>query len=170
MNQQVRFDLKTFYLKDVSFESPKTPGIFTKEALQPQVDVQINISHNSLDQAAGIYEVILAVTVTAKSGDEAIFLIEAQQAGVFEMSGFTDDQLEGLLEVHAPQALFPFAREVISNLGAKGGFPQLLLTPVNFDVLYQQKKQSETAPESQSGESQVDETARGNGSGSTTVD
>lgn len=164
MNQQVRFDLKTFYLKDVSFESPKTPGIFSKEALQPKVDVQINISHNRLDQAAGIYEVVLAVTVTAKSGEEAIFLIEVHQAGVFEMVGFADDQLEGLLEVHAPHALFPFAREVISNLGAKGGFPQLLLTPVNFEVLYQQKRQSESAPQSQ-----ADEPARGNGNGATTV-
>lgn len=138
---QQEFALQKIYLKDVSLEAPKSPGVFTRE-WKPDTNVQLNSQARALDDQ-GLYEVELTVTVTTKSNDETAYLVEVKQAGVFLARGFPEDQLRHLLSAYCPNTLFPFAREAVCDLVVKGGFPQLLLTPVNFDMLYHQQRQQE---------------------------
>ena len=133
-NEQ-EFGIHSIYLKDVSFEAPNSPEIF-KTQFQPQIEMNLNLETHVLEQ--NIYEVVLSVTVTAKAGDKSAFLVELQQAGVFTLRGFTDENLGPMLGIYCPNVLFPYARESVANLVSKGGFPQLLLEPVNFEALYAQ--------------------------------
>ncbi len=136
---QQEFVLQKFYLKDVSLESPRSPQVFTRE-WKPDTNVQLNSQARKLDEQ-GLYEVELTLTVTSQSQEETAYLVEVKQAGVFLIRGFPDDQLNHLLAAYCPNTLFPFAREVISDLVIKAGFPQMLLAPVNFDMLYAQQLQ-----------------------------
>jgi preprotein translocase subunit SecB len=102
--------------------------------------VQLNSSHQAVTQDT--YEVVLNVTVTASQQEKTIFLVEIKQAGLFTITGFAQEQLDGMLGAYCPETLFPFAREAISELITKGGFPPLLLNPVNFNALYTQQKQA----------------------------
>lgn len=141
-NQQ--FTIQRIYLKDASFESPRSPQVFTSGEMQPQVNVQLNTSNQLV--AEGVYEVVLSVTLTAKIEESTAFLVEVKQAGLFNMVGFTEESLGGMLGAYCPEMLFPYAREAISELITKGGFPQLLITPVNFNALYtEQMQQSASA-------------------------
>lgn len=154
---QAKFGIRKIYLKDVSFESPQAPHIFVQPDVTPKIDVQIRIGHTVLNEETGFYEVVLTITVTAKTGDQTTFLIEAQQAGVFEIMGISDQELPLALEVACPNALLPFAREALSDFVAKGGFPQLLINPVNFEAIYLQKQrqideQASTPPDQAGGE------------------
>jgi len=145
-NQQ--FAIQKIYLKDVSFESPNSPQAFTDGEWKPQINVQINSSHQAI--AEDTHEVILSVTVTAKHDEKTAFLAEIKQAGIFTLSGFPEENLAGMLGAYCPETLFPYARESISELISKGGFPQLLLAPVNFNALYsQQVQQQAEAPADQ---------------------
>jgi len=147
--QQKNFVIQKLYLKDVSFESPNSPAIFSEQDWQPEINVQLNTESNAL--AENVAEVILNITVTATHQEKTAFLVELKQAGVFTLEGFNEEEKGGMLGSYCPNVLFPFAREAISELVSKGGFPQLLLAPVNFDALYQQhleqqqKKSEETA-------------------------
>lgn len=134
------FGIHSIYVKDVSFESPNSPAIFM-EQIQPQIQMDLNIASNPL--AEGIYEVVLSITVTAKTQDKTAFLVELKQAGAFGLKGFDDDTLGPMLGIYCPNLLFPYAREAISNLVTRGGFPQLLLEPVNFEGLYAQHMQQQ---------------------------
>jgi len=126
--------LQKIYLKDASLEVPLAPDVFTRQ-WQPQVDVQVNTEMKPL--AADNVQVMLSVTVTAKLGDDVAFLAEVHQAGVFLVRGFDDAvEKQALLGAYCPGLLFPFARESIADLVQRGGFPQLLLQPINFDALY----------------------------------
>ena len=136
--QTLQFDIQKIYLQDVSLESPNAPAVFTRDNLAPELDVQINISHQELGGDNGFYNVVLEVTVTATEGEHTIFLIEVHQAGVFRIVNIQESELPLALEVAAPNVLLPFAREAISDLAGKGGFPQLLINPVNFEALYRQ--------------------------------
>jgi len=139
-----RFELRKVYVKDISFESPMAPDIFTHDSATPTVDVQLSVRHNSLGE--DIYESIVTVTVNGRLEDKHAFLAEVQQAGVFEISGIDPDPaLAAALEVACPNMLFPFAREAINDIVGKGGFPQLLLSPVHFETLYRQKAQRQAA-------------------------
>ncbi len=158
---QASFGIRKIYLKDVSFESPQAPQIFVQSDVTPKIDVQIRIGHTVLNKENGFYEVVLTMTVTAKSGDQTTFLIEAQQAGVFEITGVSEDELPLALEVACPNTLLPFAREAVSDFVAKGGFPQLLINPVNFEALYLQKQRQMGEQASAGGE----QTAEGDQSG-----
>ena len=141
-NQQ--FTIQRIYLKDASFESPRSPQIFASGEMQPQVNVQLNTGNQLV--AEGIYEVVLSVTLTAKIEESTAFLVEVKQAGLFNMVGFTEESLGGMLGAYCPEMLFPYAREAISELITKGGFPQLLITPVNFNALYaEQMEQAASA-------------------------
>jgi preprotein translocase subunit SecB len=131
-----QFTILRVYLKDVSFETPNSPAVFTQE-WNPDVNLQLNSAVNTLDD--DVYEVVLKVTVTAKQGDKTGFLAEVDQAGVFTVKGFDDAQKGHTLGAFCPNTLYPFAREAISDLVVKGGFPQLLLAPINFDALYAEK-------------------------------
>lgn len=142
---QQQFEIQKIYIKDVSFEAPNTPEAFTQE-WQPDVNVQLNTNAKPIGDKQ--YEVVLSVTVTAENKDKNAFLVEIQQAGVFGLDGFEPDQLNGMLGSFCPDILFPYAREAISDLVTRGGFPQLLLAPVNFDALYQEHlKQQATQKE-----------------------
>ena len=141
-NQQ--FAIQKIYLKDVSFESPNSPQAFMGGDWQPQINVQINSSNQAV--ADDTYEVVLDITVTAKQEDKTAFLAEIKQAGIFTISGFSQENLGGMVGAFCPETLFPFAREAISELVSKGGFPQLLLAPVNFNALYAQQAQQQAAP------------------------
>ncbi len=143
---QQQFAMQRIYSKDVSFESPATPAIFTKQ-WQPKLNVDLNTKSNKIDDK-GNFEVVLTVTITAKVDDETAFLVEIQQAGIFLVSGFNDGDLARVLGTAAPTILFPYAREAIDALCIKGGFPPVMLAPVNFDALYQQAlaQQAQNAP------------------------
>lgn len=140
--QQAAFNLQKTYIKDVSFESPLSPNVFTQQ-VTPQIDIQVNIDHAQLDDDNAIYEVVLTGTVTAKLDDKAMFLAEVHQAGVFQIRGVGDSERNMVLEIACPNILLPFLREAIADLVTKGGFPQLLLNPINFEVLYQQKQEAQ---------------------------
>jgi len=145
-NQQ--FAIQKIYLKDVSLESPRSPQVFTDGEWQPEINVQINTSSQTLSEDT--YEVVLTITVTAKQDENTAFLIEVKQAGIFSLSGFSEDNMAGMVGAYCPETLFPYAREAISDLVGKGGFPQLLLAPVNFNALFAQQvqqQQQQVAPE-----------------------
>ena len=137
-NEGVQFSLERIYLKDASYEAPAVPVVFTQQ-LSPQLNVQIGITHGVLSEPQGVHEVVLAVTASAKHGDKNIFLVEIHQAGLFRISGVTGDALAKTLEIACPYILLPFAREAVNDFVSKGGFPQLLLNPINFEALYEQK-------------------------------
>ncbi|MDH4274529.1 MAG: protein-export chaperone SecB [Gammaproteobacteria bacterium] len=136
-NANKEFTIQKIYTKDLSFETPSSPQIF-REKWEPDVNVQLGTTTAVLDAQYAVHEVVLSVTVTAKLGEKTAFLVEVQQAGIFTMRGYTTDELGMLVGSFCPNVLFPFARETVSDLVTRGGFPQLLLAPVNFDALYQQ--------------------------------
>jgi len=137
-----QFAIHRIYLKDASFETPNSPAVFMQE-WKPEINLQLNSSVNTLE--ADVYEVVLNVTVTAKQGDKTGFLAEIQQAGIFTVKGFDDGHKGSMLGAFCPNTLFPFAREAISDLVVKGGFPQLLLAPINFDAVYAQRLKQESS-------------------------
>ncbi len=141
--REVVFNLEKIYLKDVSYEAPHVPAIFTEKDT-PEVGVQLGIEHGKLDQ--GLFEVILSVTVTAKLQDKVVFLTEAKQAGLFRINGVPDTELSKVLEIACPNILLPFTREAVNDLVQKGGFPQLLINPINFEALYQRKQAAQAKP------------------------
>lgn len=134
------FEIQKVYLKDVSLETPNSPMIFT-EQWQPQSEVRLETGATPLAQ--DLFEVVLTVTVTAKLGDRTAYLAEVQQAGLFTLQGFDDQQMGHMLHAFCPNILFPFAREELASLIGKGGFPALLLNPINFDGLYMQRLQQQ---------------------------
>ncbi len=143
MSEENQFAIQKLYLKDASLESPQSPQVFADANWQPEVNVQLNTAHASVGE--NVYEVVLTVTVTAKQADKVAFLVEIKQAGVFAINGFSEENLGGMLGAYCPEVLFPYAREAISDLVGKGGFPQILLTPVNFNALYTQQLQQQQA-------------------------
>jgi len=138
-NVEPQFSIEKIYLKDVSFESPAAPAIFTED-WTPEINMELNSQANPIEN--DFYEVELNITVTAKNNDTTGFLVEVKQCGIFSISGMDDANLNGMLGSFCPNILFPYAREAISDLVSKGGFPQLLLAPVNFDALYAQHVQN----------------------------
>lgn len=137
---QGSFSIHKIYVKDVSFETPHSPLIFQEE-WQPSVNM--DLANTARDMGEYYYEVVLTVTVTVTSSGKTVYLAEVQQAGIFHMEGFPDEALGHLTGISCPNILFPFAREMISDLVMRGGFPQLLLAPVNFEALYMQQQQKQ---------------------------
>lgn len=134
--------IQKIYVKDVSFEAPNSPAVFTGE-LNPTADVHFANRTTALD--AENHEVVLTVTVKVRQEERTIYLVEVQQAGIFTVRGFPEEHLGAILATACPNTLFPFAREAICDLVTKGGFPQLLLAPVNFEILYAQELQRRMA-------------------------
>lgn len=135
--QQV--SIHTIYLKDASFESPNAPAIFQQNA-QPNVQVNVGVNTNQVGDET--FDVVLTITVTAKFEDgKTAFLAETLQGGVFGLRGFSDNELGAMLGIYCPNMLFPYAREAIAGMVSKGGFPQLVLQPVNFEAIYAQHLQ-----------------------------
>ena len=140
-NNQPEFAIQRLYSKDLSFEAPNTPVIF-KEEWQPELKIDMQTTSTHLEE--DIYEVVLAITVTVKSKDKVAFLVEVKQAGIFLLKNFPQEQMGPMLGSVCPTIIFPYAREVISDVVVRGGFPQLCLAPVNFDALYAQHVQNQT--------------------------
>ncbi len=138
MSEQAKpeFSIQRIYTKDISFESPKTPELFT-EQWTPEVKMEINTNAKAIKDP--LYEVGLKITVTVQHKDNVAFLIEVMQAGLFTLKDFDKAQLHQMLGSFCPNILYPYAREVISSLAAHGGFPALYLSPINFDALYAQQ-------------------------------
>jgi preprotein translocase subunit SecB len=133
------FNLEKIYIKDSSLEVPDAPQVFL-DGNSPEVGVQLGISHRQISAEHNLYEVVLAITVTAKHADKTVFLAEAHQAGLFRISGMPESELPKVLEIAGPNVLLPFARQAVNNLVESGGFPQLLVNPINFEALYLQKR------------------------------
>lgn len=134
--QQPVFSIEKIYVKDLSVEVPGAPQVFLQPE-QPQLEVQISQSAQAVEGA--LFEVTLVVTVTAKSGERTLFLVEATQAGIFQIRNVKESDLNPILGIVCPNVLFPYARETVSDTVNRAGFPPVLLAPVNFEALYQQR-------------------------------
>ena len=135
--------ISKIYVKDFSFESPQAPEIFTRGDWKPQTNLNLRSAHSALDGNA--HEIVLTITVEAKEGDNTLFLVELHQAGIFEISGYGTEELEAIVGSFCPNIMFPYARETIASIIQKGGFPEFVLQPINFDALYLQAKQQQQA-------------------------
>jgi preprotein translocase subunit SecB len=143
-----QFSLQRIYVRDLSFEAPKSPAIFRQE-WTPSVALDLNTRQKSLE--GDFYEVVLTLSVTVSNGEEVAFIVEVQQAGIFLIKGLDASSMSHTLGAFCPNILFPYARETIDSLVVRGSFPALMLAPVNFDALYAQ----ELARIQESGESQT---------------
>ena len=141
-NEQPVFGIEKLYVKDLSVEVPNAPEIFL-EREAPQVEIQLNTSGRGVGE--GVFEVILTVTVTAKLGEKTVFLVEVGQAGIFRIMNVPEDQVEPLIAVACPNILFPFARETVSDAVTRAGFSPIVLQPVNFEAMYMQRMQEQSA-------------------------
>jgi preprotein translocase subunit SecB len=141
-NNQPVFSIEKLYVKDLSLEIPNAPGVFL-EREAPTVDIQLH--HNSTGVEDGVYQTVLTVTVTAKLRDKTMFLVEAAQAGIFGVRNLPPADLEAVLAIACPNLLFPYAREVISDVVTRAGFPPVVLAPVNFEAIYQAQRQPQEA-------------------------
>ena len=135
---QQQFAVQRVFLKDLSFESPQGAEIFRSQ-WQPKINQDLNTKLNKLED--DVYEIVLTVTITAKSGEQNAFLVEVQQAGIFVLKGLNQQQLAHVANTTCPTILFPYAREVVDNVITKGSFPPLHLPPVNFEALFAQAVQ-----------------------------
>ncbi len=146
----MRVQVERVYLKDLSFESPNAPQVFASE-WKPHVHLDINTTANRISQTR--FEVVLTATLTARSEDDqdsAALIIEVQQAGVFLIEGADDPALERILAVACPDILFPYVREAVDNVAAKGTFPPFMLAPVDFPSLYEQAVRNRDAERGES--------------------
>jgi preprotein translocase subunit SecB len=136
-NDQPAFSIEKIYIKDLSLEVPNAPQVFL-EREAPTVDIQLH--HNSTGVEDGVYETVLTVTVTAKIGDKTMFLAEAAQAGIFVARNIPQAELEAVLAIACPNILFPYVREAVSDIVVRAGFPPVILSPVNFEAIFQQQR------------------------------
>ncbi len=139
-----QFEIQRIYVKDISFEAPNTPHTFVEEW---KPEVSLNLETKSSRVQDNLHEVVLSITATVSSSKKNAFLIEVHQAGVFMINGFPADQLHQMLGSFCPNILFPYAREIVSDMVVRGGFPQLILAPVNFDALYTQHMEKQGSGE-----------------------
>ncbi len=135
-NQPI-FNVEKIYVRDLSLEIPHAPKIFLSRE-SPQVDIQLHTQAASIEE--GLFEVQVKATVTAKVGEKTMFLVEVEEAGIFQIRNVPTEELEPILAVMCPNILFPYLREVVSDVVVRGGFSPVLLNPVNFDSIYQQQK------------------------------
>ena len=137
------FSIEKVYVKDMSLEVPHAPQVFLEQDA-PEVDMQLATESQQIDE--GYYECTLTVTVTAKLPEKTLFLVEVAQAGIFQIRNVPQDQLDAILGITCPTILFPYVREVISDAINRAGFPPVLLAPVNFEALYQQRAEQSAQP------------------------
>lgn len=140
-----RLAIVKIYTKDFSFESPQSPGIFRTEQWAPQTNLNLRSAHTALE--GDLHEVVLTITIeaTSKEEDKTLFLVEHHQAGLFDIAGYTEGEFGSLVGSFCPNVLFPYARESIASMIQKGGFPEFVLQPLNFDALYTQSIQQQQA-------------------------
>lgn len=131
---QPSFNIQRIYLKDLSLELPNAPQVLLEQG-QPNVDVQLNVGAEPV--VDGIYEVTVSATVTTKVNDKVLFLVEAKQAGLFEIRHIPEDQLQPIIAIACPQIIYPYLRATVSDIINRTGFPPVHLTEVNFQAMYQ---------------------------------
>ena len=141
-DQQPVFSIEKLYVKDLSLEVPNAPQVFL-EREAPEMEIQLQSAAVGLGD--DLFETALTVTVTAKQGDKAFFLVEVAQAGIFQIKNVPQSDVEAILGVACPNILFPYAREVVSDAVNRAGFPPVILAPVNFESLYQQRVQQQAS-------------------------
>ena len=133
------FNIQRMYLKDLSLEQPNAPQSLIEQG-QPAVDINLTLAAQPVQD--GIYEVSVTATVTAKINDKTLFLIEAKQAGIFEIRNIPEDQMEGILGIVCPQMVYPYLRAIVSDMCTRAGFPPVLLTEVNFQAMFEASQQA----------------------------
>ncbi len=133
------FQIQRMYLKDLSLEQPNSPGILLDQT-QPQVD--INLAMGAAPAADGIYEVTVTATVTTKVKDKVLFLVEAKQAGIFEIRNVPEDQLSPIIGIACPGIVYPYLRAIVSDVCTRAGFPPIMLTEVNFQAMFEAQQQA----------------------------
>lgn len=135
-----QFLIQRIYSKDLTLETPNSPMVFTHD-WEPEIKVGLDTKVTNLGE--NNYELVLIVNVEAKHEDKTAFMVEVQQAGIFLLQGFDEQEISQLLGIAAPNILLPYARETVSDLVTRGSFPQFIMTPVNFEAIYQQRMQKE---------------------------
>jgi len=142
------FQIQRVYLKDLSLEQPNSPQILLEQQ-QPQVDINLALAAEGVSD--GVYEVSVTATVTTKIGERTLFLVEAKQAGIFEIRNLPNDQLQGVVSVVCPQILYPYLRAIVSDVCTRAGFPPILLTEVNFQAMYEAQQSQQAAQNGSAG-------------------
>jgi len=136
------FNIEKIYVKDASLEAPNAPQIFLQQT-QPKVSIELQNRATMIDQ--GVFEAVVTVTVTSKIDDKVAFLVEVAQAGIFRVMNVPEENISAILGIACPNILYPYAREAVSDLVTRGGFPPVLLNPINFEALYAQQLQQQQA-------------------------
>jgi preprotein translocase subunit SecB len=144
--------ISKIYVKDFSFESPKAPEVFRVTDWNPQTDLNLRSTHKAIEGEEALHEVVLTITVDAKDGDSTLFLVEIQQAGLFHIAGYEEEEFKAIVGSFCPNVLFPYAREALADCVSKGGFPEFILQPINFDALYMQSQQQAAQQQSEEAE------------------
>src|SRR5437868_13077237 len=142
-NQQPVFNIQRIYLKDLSLEQPNSPQILL-EQVQPQVDINLGLAAEPV--ADGVYEVTVTATVTTKVKDKVLFLVEAKQAGIFEIRHIPEDQLQPIVGIACPGIVYPYLRAIVSDVCTRAGFPPVVLSEVNFQAMFEAQRAQAAAP------------------------
>lgn len=143
------FQIQRMYLKDLSLEQPNSPEILLEQA-QPQVDINLGMGAQPVQD--GIFEVTVTATVTTKVKDKVLFLVEAKQAGIFEIRNVPEEQMQGIISIVCPQMIYPYLRAIVSDVCTRAGFPPILLTEVNFQAMFE-AQQAQLAAQANGGSS-----------------
>ena len=141
-DQSPVFQIQRIYLKDLSLEQPNSPQVLLEQT-QPQVDIQLSMAAEAI--GPGLFEVSVTATVTTKVGERVLFLVEAKQAGIFEIRNVPAEQQQGILGVVCPQMLYPYLRAIVSDVCTRAGFPPILLAEVNFQAMFEAQQQAQLA-------------------------
>ena len=141
-NDNKQIGISKIYVKDFSFESPKAPDVFRSAEWSPHTDLNLRSSHKPVEGEDALHEVVLTITVEAKHEEQVLFLAEVQQAGLFQIDGYDEEEFKAIVGSFCPNILFPYAREAIASTVQRGGFPEFVLQPINFDALYLQSRQA----------------------------
>ncbi|MEY3202167.1 MAG: SecB [Pseudomonadota bacterium] len=143
------FSIEKIYVKDLSLEIPHAPQVFLNRE-QPEVQIELHTAARSLDE--GVYEVSVSVTLTARASEKTLFLVEANQAGIFQLRNVADEEVDPILSIACPNMLFPYVRETVSDVVNRAGFPPVYLAPVNFEAIYHQRRAEMEAQAASSGQ------------------
>lgn len=134
------FQIQRIYLKDLSLEQPNSPRILLEQA-QPQVDINLGLAAEPVTE--GIFEVTVTATVTTKVADKVLFLVEAKQAGIFELRNIPEEQVQPIIGIACPQIIYPYLRAIVSDVCTRAGFPPVVLSEVNFQAMYEAQQQAQ---------------------------
>ena len=141
-DQSPVFQIQRIYLKDLSLEQPNSPQALLEQT-QPQVDIQLGMAAEAITE--GLFEVTVTATVTTKVGERVLFLVEAKQAGIFEIRNVPEEQMQGIVSIVCPQMVYPYLRAIVSDVCTRAGFPPILLTEVNFQAMFEAQQQQAAA-------------------------